>query len=120
MSELFKLLTDFLFRKGYLVSLQKNGKQDIIGIKIKFNGAQPVGDIRRHGFIRLKKDTNILGLLEPQNMLNQGTQDWDWTEIGNIHNPELLELLVKVVHRRCAYDPKDMLPFRSNNRDPLN
>jgi hypothetical protein len=110
MSELFKLLTDFLFRKGYLVSLQKNG------IKIKFSD----GDTKWHGWIRLKNDDiNILGLLEPQALLNQGTQDWEWTEIGNIHNPDLLELLVRAIDKKVKYDPKMMLPFRSDDGIPL-
>ena len=73
MIELYKLLTDFLFKKGYLV------RSNNLGIRVKFNNA-PL----HHGLIRLHhKDTNILGLVEPKDWVSIKDEDWGWTEIGN-------------------------------------
>ena len=104
---LYTILADFLSKKGYDVEMSiKTSRKWYAGdpgVHPQGVAIGPIGLLK--AWVILKRGTNILGVSVPS--ISQGTQDYSWTLVGNIHDPELLDKLIKMLNKRKIL-PRDL------------
>lgn len=101
---LLNMLTEFLFEKGYRVTCGGSG------IKVGLGNEKHAWIRRAHS----PENSDIMGLLV-RTFEAQGTMDWEWYEIGNIHSPDFLDRLIEELDKWILYDRTLSLPPSHRN-----